>query len=109
MSLERGFLRQTLPGGLQNGSSADLARAYRERKEQIYHAPDAGSGHPNDGVDKGPVIFAGFDPRAKMMNAQRHGAVALPIARSESQTGQQRCSLDAGGRGAQTLGTPWPI
>src|SRR5262249_22893348 len=47
--------------------------------------------------------------RAKMMNAQRHGAVALLIAPDPNhKPGNERGPLDAAGRGGQNLRTPRP-
>ncbi len=124
--------------------------------EQTYHVPDATGNYPNDGVFKGPVVFAGFgitapelhyddysgidahgkivlvfnhepqeedansifngkgntryaNARAKMMIAQRHGAIALLIAPDPNHRATQvRGSLDGGGRGAQPQRTPRP-
>jgi Peptidase family M28/PA domain len=57
---------------------------------------------------KGNTRYA--NARAKMMNARRHGAVAILVAPDPNhKAGQQRGSLDAAGRGAQTLRTPRPI
>jgi hypothetical protein len=55
---------------------------------------------------KGNTRYA--NARAKMMNARRHGAVALLVAPDPNhKPGQQRGGLDAGGRG-QNLRTPPP-
>ncbi len=56
---------------------------------------------------KGNTRYA--NPRAKMMIAQRHGAVALLIAPDPNHNAaQRRGGLDAGGRGGQNLRTPRP-
>ncbi|HWZ30145.1 MAG TPA: M28 family peptidase [Bryobacteraceae bacterium] len=56
---------------------------------------------------KGNTRYA--NARAKMMIAQRHGAVALLIAPDPNhKAGNQRGPLDAGGRGGQNLRTPRP-
>ena len=56
---------------------------------------------------KGNTRYA--NPRAKMMIARQHGAVALLIAPDPNhKPDQQRGPLDAGGRGGQNLRTPRP-
>ncbi|HXJ39437.1 MAG TPA: M20/M25/M40 family metallo-hydrolase [Bryobacteraceae bacterium] len=56
---------------------------------------------------KGNTRYA--NARAKMMNAQRHGAVALLIAPDPNhKPGRQRGSLDAPGRAGAALRTPRP-
>jgi len=56
---------------------------------------------------KGNTRYA--NARAKMMIAQRHGAVALLIAPDPNhKAGNQRGPLDTGGRGGQNLRTPRP-
>jgi hypothetical protein len=56
---------------------------------------------------KGNTRYA--NARAKMMIAERHGAVALLIAPDPNhKAGNQRGSLDGGGRGAPSLRTPRP-
>jgi len=56
---------------------------------------------------KGNTRYA--NARAKMMIAQRHGAVALLIVPDPNhKAGNQRGPLDAGGRGGQNLRTPRP-
>lgn len=56
---------------------------------------------------KGNTRYA--NPRSKMFNAQRHGAVALLIAPDPNhRAGNQRGPLDAGGRGGNNLRTPRP-
>ena len=39
--------------------------------EQSYHAPDATGNYPNDGVFKGPVVFAGFGITAPELALRR--------------------------------------
>lgn len=57
---------------------------------------------------KGNTRYA--NARAKMMIAQRHGAVALLIAPDPNHKAENRRGpLDAGGRGGQNLRTPRPI
>jgi hypothetical protein len=56
---------------------------------------------------KGNTRYA--NPRSKMFNAQRHGAVALLIAPDPNhKPGNERGPLDAGGRGGNNLRTPRP-
>jgi Peptidase family M28/PA domain len=56
---------------------------------------------------KGNTRYA--NARAKMMNAQRHGAIALMIAPDPNhKPGHERGALDAGGRGGNNLRTPRP-
>src|SRR5262249_55548194 len=56
---------------------------------------------------KGNTRYA--NARAKMMNAHRHGAVALLIAPDPNhKPGNERGPLDAAGRGGQNLRTPRP-